>query len=511
MHFPHALPPLAGEYTCRAIAPGLSYRWERAGVPLRMTCRVIHGYAYFTDRLLVDKAELPAVMAKAEAHRRARIAVTRRYWEEEVLPTLHRTYAWMRELPVETAPLGEIANAWDDFWRRFPRLWGMHFMTNAGSYQSLNDLADFYETVIDHPHPGEALLLTQGTPHELHRVEQDLFHLAETARAVPAVAEPIARDPDSALLALATMTEAVGFLRALRAFLAQHGHLGQPFDDITFASWADEPERLLAEVRKRLLHPAEDPAARAARLGREAEAAVERVRARLRDRPAERERFEELLARAREVGPLTEDHNYWLDRMLQAHVHRLCIRVGARLAAAEVLAQPADIFFLYVQEIADALRAPAELSAQVAQRRAEHQQWSQVRPPKYLGAMPEPTGTGRFDAPAPEQTEEALLRGRGAAAGVGRGPARVVLDPEDFARVESGDILVCPAANPSWVPLFGIIGGLVTDTGGVLSHAAVVAREFGVPAVVGTGVATQRIRDGQIIEVNGTQGEVRLR
>ena len=93
---------------------------------------------------------------------------------------------------------------------------------------------------------------------------------------------------------------------------------------------------------------------------------------------------------------------------------------------------------------------------------------------------------------------------------MGRGPARIVVALEDFARVQSGDVLVCPSSNPSWVPLFGIIAGLVTNTGGVLSHAAVVAREFGVPAVVGTGVATERLRDGQLVEVDGTAGEVRL-
>lgn len=82
--------------------------------------------------------------------------------------------------------------------------------------------------------------------------------------------------------------------------------------------------------------------------------------------------------------------------------------------------------------------------------------------------------------------------------------------PEDFVTVQTGDVLVCPSSNPSWVPLFGIIAGLITNTGGVTSHAAVVAREFGVPAVVGTGEATRLIRNGQQVEVDGTMGEVRL-
>jgi pyruvate,water dikinase len=83
------------------------------------------------------------------------------------------------------------------------------------------------------------------------------------------------------------------------------------------------------------------------------------------------------------------------------------------------------------------------------------------------------------------------------------------LGPDDFERVQPGDIIVAPSSNPSWVPLFAIAAGLVTNTGGVLSHAAVVARELDLPAVVGVADATSRIRDGQTVEIDGTTGIVR--
>ncbi len=88
--------------------------------------------------------------------------------------------------------------------------------------------------------------------------------------------------------------------------------------------------------------------------------------------------------------------------------------------------------------------------------------------------------------------------------------ARVTLTQADFEAVRPGDIIVCPSSNPSWVPLFAIAGGLITNTGGVLSHAAVVAREFALPAVVGTGDATTRIADGRLVEIDGSSGVVRL-
>jgi pyruvate,water dikinase len=90
------------------------------------------------------------------------------------------------------------------------------------------------------------------------------------------------------------------------------------------------------------------------------------------------------------------------------------------------------------------------------------------------------------------------------------GKARIVNSPEEFDQVQKGDILVCKMTNPAWVLVFTRIGGLVTDAGGVLSHSAVVAREFGIPAVVGTGVATQKITTGQRIRVNGAAGVVEI-
>ncbi len=102
------------------------------------------------------------------------------------------------------------------------------------------------------------------------------------------------------------------------------------------------------------------------------------------------------------------------------------------------------------------------------------------------------------------------LRGLGASAGVYEGPARVVESPEQFDDVKKGEVLVCKMTSPSWVVLFTKIGALVTDSGGALSHPAVVSREFGIPAVVGTRTGTERIRTGQRVRINGAAGLVEI-
>jgi pyruvate,water dikinase len=187
------------------------------------------------------------------------------------------------------------------------------------------------------------------------------------------------------------------------------------------------------------------------------------------------------------------------------------MRVGARLAEAGVFDDPTEILFFDRSEVPGLLLHPVDRRATVAERTATLDRQARTRPPRTVGKPSESTGGGdRFDGErfASDRADE--LRGTGASAGVVRGRARVTLTAADFSAVQAGDIIVCPSSNPSWVPLFAIAGGLVTDTGGVLSHAAVVAREFALPAVVGTGDATQRIADGRQVEIDGTSGIVRL-
>jgi len=235
------------------------------------------------------------------------------------------------------------------------------------------------------------------------------------------------------------------------------------------------------------------------------------VRDALRDKPDELAAFERTLGYARAIGWLTEGHNYWIDRMSQARLRALSMRVGNRLVRGGAFDRPDDVFFLHRDEVADAIRDGGSRQALVAERRAEHARNELRTPPPWLGKAPGEHATGdRFDSPRQASTPGDTLTGKGASAGVVRGPARVTLSQDDFGRIQPGDIIVCPSSNPSWVPVFTIAGGLGTNTGRGLSHAAVVAREFGLPAVVGTGDATNRIADGRLVEIDGTSGTVRL-
>jgi phosphoenolpyruvate synthase/pyruvate phosphate dikinase len=160
-------------------------------------------------------------------------------------------------------------------------------------------------------------------------------------------------------------------------------------------------------------------------------------------------------------------------------------------------------------ELQDSLTGARELRTVVRERRTELARGLVEGPKAYLGAPP----SERSRHGALEKfygSAGRALAGAGASAGIAQGTARVVTDADGFARVHAGDILVATTTTPAWTPLFPSLAGLVTDTGGILSHAAVVAREYGIPAVVGATGATTAIPDGARIRVNGTTGQVEL-
>ena len=518
MHMPFALTPLAVDFCVDVIGKSFNPHYEEFGSAFRLYGAAWHGWVYYSWRPNIPEDEEKAADARWTETLRARIPVTRAYWEDEVQPELRGIFERTASLPIEDLPAEAAADAWLDIWAAHLRAWVLHFHTIMGPYQVLDDLIDAYTVAMGPGHDAEALALLGGGHHELEDVEEGIEALAELA-AVPELSAAMQALSDSGTAstdevdvdALRALPGGAPFVDALEGFLAQHGHLGQNHDDLRLASWGESPRLLLGQIAQRLRQPAQPARERVAALARRAEELADAARAKLADRPDELAKFETVLGHAREIGYLTEGHNYWIDRMSQARLRALSLRVGRRLVRDGIVGEADDVFFLHRDEVAEALRDGRPRHDLIRERRTEHERNERRTPPYFVGKVPDkPPAGDRFDGPRVASTEADMLRGTGASAGVVRGPARVTLSQDDFDRIQPGDIIVCPSSNPSWVPVFTIAGGLVTNTGGVLSHAAVVAREFGLPAVVGTSDATTRIADGRLVEIDGTAGTVRL-
>jgi pyruvate,water dikinase len=220
------------------------------------------------------------------------------------------------------------------------------------------------------------------------------------------------------------------------------------------------------------------------------------------------------------MNPLTPDHHFFVDQGTNARLRVAAIAIGSKLTEAGALHDPEDVVFLRYNELRRLMADPKAFDAMdvVSDRRDEHEEAFERRPPAWLGtatkeAIEFPYGglwgfPDRFYAGEPSTTGE--IKGLAASPGVVEGPARFVSSLAEFDQVQDGEILVCRMTNPAWVVLFTKISGLVTEAGGTVSHPAVVAREFGIPAVVGTQNAGERIRTGDRIRVNGNTGVVEI-
>jgi pyruvate,water dikinase len=219
------------------------------------------------------------------------------------------------------------------------------------------------------------------------------------------------------------------------------------------------------------------------------------------------------------MAPLTPDHHFYIDQGTHQHVRLVLICIGRRLVEMGALTEPDDTIYLKYNELRYLMGDPENFDAKsiVAERRAVRAEQEKIRPPDFIGTATE----SQLEFPYlslwgfPEKLQfdtetKGRVEGLGVSPGVIEGVAKVVASPAEFDQVKQGDILVCQMTNPAWTPLFAIIAGIVCDAGGMVAHPAVMAREFGIPGVTGTGIATREIKTGDRLRVDGGSGLVEI-
>ena len=297
--------------------------------------------------------------------------------------------------------------------------------------------------------------------------------------------------------------------RALEAHLDLFGHQLSSFDPL-LPTLADDPRPVLAAVQA-FLDGKESPYVRQQRMQAERQEAI--VAAEKKLSPRQRQEFHRLLETAQGAARTREDALFDVG-LAWTPMHRIALELGRRLAEKGIVATGGDVFWLHLEEIRAALTASSQvtnLTDQVAARQADNKLWSQSSAPYLLPQGSQPSFWWKWIFPTPElnrPVDAHTLAGLGVSPGKVTAVARVIRSLEEADRLNPGEILVTRTTTPAWTPLFARLSGLVTDLGGPLAHGSIVAREYGIPAVMGVGNATQSIRDGSTISVDGSAGRI---
>ena len=517
MHAPEPMTPAdAVAFRC-AFDHGASAAARAYGLPFRAMTRRINTYLYLA-LVPTTRPDVPDPLETA-------IGRLDELWDGEYLPEIRRHLReWEAVAPADLA-LPQLADAVADGVERARRLYELHFLIWFPFMSAISLFDDFYRDVLGNVSDFDAYRLLQGFDNMTVASGRALWQLSRQALRVASVRAVLEREPAEAVTAALTATaEGRRFLAALREYLEAWGQRGDRWG-WSFPSWIDDPTPVIKTLHDYVRQPDRDLDGELAAQAAERERLVAQARERVRRQPADvRERFEFLLQAAQKAIVLTEDHSHWIDFRCMYHVHRIWLEVGRRFAAAAVLDRPDDVFLLTPDELREAAAAfpRRDQRSRVAARRAEMEYFRHLPVPPTLGAPPsapapaDPVSAAlaKFFGPpavvAPIAADTSTIPGRRGRPGKATGTARVLTLWPTPIGCSRGDVLVAATTAPPWTPLFATAAAVVSDTGGILSHCAVVAREYGIPAVVGTGNATACIPDGQLVEVDGDAGVVRL-
>ena len=554
MHFPEVVPAFDGltsEVPYTAIGANTA-RLFSFPTTMGIEYRIVNGRVYITANPVTDPAQIEARLA----HFQERAGHYYAHWDQLYAGWQTRIEALIAEIEaVEVPRLGEL----DD----------LSVVLESRGYASNHLLREEFHRCIDlyskmwHHHT-EFLMLGYGAYVVFFEFCQQAFPEMgdQTVARMVAGMDVTMYRPDDELKKLAALAVELDladlFVEGsepgkILSGLAERGDAGarwlaaleeakDPWFNVSVGdgfyhhhlSWADDLTVPFAALPRYVeqIRAGEDLTRPTERLAQERERIADEYRALLGSED-ERAAFDQMLGLCRQVFPYIESHKFYCEHWFTTRFFQKVRDFGRLLAERGVLAEADDVFHLRHLEVEDALVDVAlawasggtELGARhwqpIVRRRKEILEalagWS---PPPALGPVPE-----SLNDPAVKMlwgvTDETIqtwlgagdldedtVRGYAASPGVVEGVAHVLMNVNDIGAIREGEILVCPVTAPSWGPVFGKIAAAVSDIGGTMSHAAIVAREYGMPAVVGTGQATSKIRTGDRVRVDGDRGLV---
>jgi len=542
-HFPKPATRFSIELFPQAARLGFTQATARYGLLLdHIEWAFVHGWAYLCPRpigpledergrqsaedfrQLVDSApelgERLAVSARVFEDRRWREEVA--LWDDQVKPRLRRSHLELQAVEPSRLGAGELRRHLDRCRENLRQAIYRHHLLNVAPVIPVGDFLVHAQEWTGRP-PGELVGLVRGQGALELPAGGELAGLAEALRGDAAAAARLwaAEEPEAILASLSSWPEPVGPSAGSYLELVGQWSAGSGFD-VGEPRLLEMPHVLVENIRAAV---ADGPAAAGPQ---ESAQRVAEVRAGV--PPRDRRAFDELLAEARASHRVRDERATLCDVWAYGLARRAILAAGGRLADAGVIDRPVHLLEASHREMGsllDGAGGPSE--AELADRARHREEADEDRVPILLGGPPRspvptewlPAGAARTErafrayvaamsGEAHPAEQDAAVRGLPASPGRYEGSARVVTSASELVRIQRGDVLVTRSTTPAFNPVLPLVGALVTDRGGLLSHAAIVAREYGIPAVVGTGEATATIPDGARVVVDGAAGRAEV-
>ncbi|TAK21797.1 MAG: PEP-utilizing protein mobile subunit [Chloroflexota bacterium] len=522
LHCPNPISPLWFDvggwwHTC-------DYLFRRFGFPLATDWRAknVNGYVYSA----VVPAE-PAYSGEIGAYFGAVMPIYASsfldWWRNDLRLEIERNFAVLDGYDDAAATLPELMIHLENALDIQERHWRIHWILNLAQFQASLDLQAAIKVTIgevDGELLGKVLVSDDDRNWDSIRALWELKNQVRRDRALRAAFEA---DTAGAILRrlAAAGPSGTAFLAAIDDYGREYGNRSLYAHEYIYPLWRENHAPIVETINSYVDSDYDFPAA-LEKVRKVRDAALADLRGRV-PAGADASAFEAALDRALKMAPLTPDHHFYIDQGTYARLRLVFLAVGRKLAALGRIGGAEDVFYLRYHEIrvASANSDALDARAIVSERRTARDLAFRVRPREWVGTVTEwdlytepykslwgyPEKFHRSQAP-PKAGD--TIEGLPASAGIAEGIARVVASPAEFDLVRPGEILVCKMTSPSWIVVFTKIRGLVTDAGGALSHPAVVSREFGIPAVVGTTLGTHMIRTGDRVRVNGSLGTVEV-
>ena len=474
----------------------------------------VNGYAYCRADYHIPWRRLPGIFVWYCRFMPTMLRTIISQWQDDGLPTYLAAIQQWKKIDISTARdkqllsgVRALAIADADYWFRVAMVMGIAKMTDGALHQFLSVFVK-----------GELTsgMFLRGFPSKTLRAQADLEVIARRAQALETVRNLVTLTPAEKLIEiLCQHADGIAIVADIQAYLEQYGHLIYTLD-FAQETQIEDPMPILLSLKSLVLRQDADIAVEQESIIREREALTRSTLQSV--GPIRRWIFRKLLKWAHTYGPYREEALFYVGAAWPT-LRKFAQEVGGRLVDNSTFNRPSDVFYLDTCELEAACMArqagtPAmECSGKVRQRRELRESRKNLHPPPMV-----PKGRFKFgivdmsflETQKRNKDSSNVLSGFAVSPGQVTGVASVIMSPTDFVAMRADTILVCRTTTPAWTPLFSQALALVTDIGGILAHGSIVAREYGIPAVMGTGNITQRIVSGQRICVNGDTGTVTI-